>query len=92
MLSEMPPEMKEAQALGISFFAGEAEEQRLDQVLSDAWDGKLAPLYNHMKDLPALAGEPPPILPQACAPHRRVTVEHRSRPRLSLSMLLLHDH
>ena len=56
--------MREAQALGISFFAGEAEEQRLDQVLQDAWNGKLAPLYNHMKDLPALAGEPPPILPR----------------------------
>ena len=54
--------MVEAQALGISFFAGEAEEQRLDQVLRDAWNGKLAPLYNHMKDLPGLAGEPPPIL------------------------------
>ena len=64
MLPEMPPEMKEAQALGISFFAGEAEEKRLDQVLQDAWNGKLAQLYNHMKDLPALAGEPPPILPR----------------------------
>ncbi len=64
MLPEMPLEMKEAQALGISLFAGEAEEQRLDQVLRDAWNGKLAPLYNHMKDLPALAGEPPPILPR----------------------------
>ena len=39
MLPEMPPEMKEAQALGISLFAGEAEEQRLDQVLRDAWNG-----------------------------------------------------
>ncbi len=64
MLREMPSEMVQAQALGISFFAGEAEEQRLDQVLRDAWNGKLAPLYNHMKDLPALAGEPAPILPR----------------------------
>jgi hypothetical protein len=64
MLPDMPPEMREAQALGISFFAGEAEEQRLDKVLSDAWNGKLAPLYNHMNNLPALAGEPPPILPR----------------------------
>ena len=63
MLPEMPPEMVEAQALGISLFAGEAEEQRLDQVLQDAWHGKLKPLYNHMKDLPTLAGEPAPILP-----------------------------
>jgi hypothetical protein len=63
MLPEMPPEMQEAQALGISFFAGEAEDRRLDAVLCDAWAGKLAPLYNHMDDLPSLQGEPPPILP-----------------------------
>ncbi len=63
MLPEMPPEMRAAQALGISFFAGEAEDGRLDEVLRDAWAGKLAPLYNHMDDLPSLEGEPPPILP-----------------------------
>src|SRR5262245_23620382 len=63
MLPEMPREMREAQELGISFFAGEAEEGRLDQVLRDAWNGTLAPLYNHMNDLPVLAGEPAPILP-----------------------------
>src|SRR3954464_8110723 len=33
MLPEMPSELKEAQALGISFCAGEAEEGRLDEVL-----------------------------------------------------------
>ena len=64
MLPEMPPEMVAAQALGITFFAGEAEEGRLDEVLRDAWDGRLAPLYNHMDDLPSLQGEPPPILPR----------------------------
>jgi hypothetical protein len=64
MLPEMPPDMVAAQQLGISFFAGEAEEGRLDQVLRDAWAGKLAPLYNFMDDLPSLQGEPPPILPQ----------------------------
>ena len=64
MLPEMPPEMVAAQALGISFFAGEAEEGRLDDVLRDAWAGTLAPLYNFMDDLPALQGEPPPILPR----------------------------
>jgi hypothetical protein len=64
MLPEMPPEMVAARALGISFFAGEAEEGRLDKVLRDAWAGKLAALYNHMDDLPSLQGEPPPILPR----------------------------
>ncbi len=40
----MPPEMAEAQALGISFFAGEAELGRLDQVMRDVWDGALQPV------------------------------------------------
>jgi hypothetical protein len=36
MLPEMPEEMREAAALGISFFSGEAEHGRLDQVIRDA--------------------------------------------------------
>jgi Radical SAM superfamily len=63
MLPEMSPELKEAQDLGISLFAGEAEG-RLDQVLRDAWAGALKPLYNHMDDLPGLEGTPVPILPR----------------------------
>ena len=63
MLPELPPEIREAQALGISMFAGEAENRRLDQVLIDAMRGELKPLYNFMNDLPALEGEPPPFLP-----------------------------
>ena len=63
MLPEMPPELKEAQALGVALFAGEAEEGRLDQVLRDAAASALQPLYNYMDDLPALEGAPPPILP-----------------------------
>jgi hypothetical protein len=62
MLPDMPPELREAQALGISLFAGEAEG-RLDQVLRDAWNGTLKPLYNYMDDLPGLEGTPVPILP-----------------------------
>ena len=64
MLPEMPVEMREAQALGISLFAGEAEEHRLDEVLIDAWQGTLKPLYNFMDTLPSLSGEPAPILPR----------------------------
>jgi len=63
MLPETPAELREAQALGISLFAGEAEGGRLDEVLRDAWHGALKPLYNYMDDLPALDGEPVPILP-----------------------------
>ena len=64
MLPEMPAELKEAQRLGISLFAGEAEEHRLDEVLLDAWNGALKPLYNFMDKLPSLEGEPAPILPR----------------------------
>jgi hypothetical protein len=64
MLPEMPPELVEAQSLGISFFAGEAEGGRLDQVLRDAWNGELRPIYNHLNDLPGLDAEPLPLLPR----------------------------
>ena len=64
MLPEMPRELVEAQALGISLFAGEAEDGRFDEVLRDAWNGALKPLYNHMSDLPGLEGQPTPILEQ----------------------------
>jgi radical SAM superfamily enzyme YgiQ (UPF0313 family) len=62
MLPEVPHELKEAMDLGISLFAGEAEG-RFEEVLRDAWNGSLKPLYNYMSDLPSLAGVPMPILP-----------------------------
>jgi len=64
MLPELPDDIRQAQDLGISLFAGEAEERRLDIVLRDAWNEELKPLYNFMDQLPNLAGEPPPILPR----------------------------
>ncbi len=64
MLAEMPSDLREAQELGITFFAGEAEEGRFDRILCDAWNGTLQPLYNYMNDLPSLKGEPPPFLPR----------------------------
>ena len=64
MLPETPKEIRAAQEMGISFFAGEAENRRLDEVLRDAFNGALKPLYNYMDDLPALEGEPPPALPK----------------------------
>ncbi len=63
MLPELPADIRAAQELGVSFFAGEAENARLDAVLQDAWNGKLKPLYNYMDDLPSLEGEPAAILP-----------------------------
>ncbi len=64
MLPELPADIKAAQQMGVSFFAGEAEERRLDEVLRDAFNGKLKPLYNYMDALPNLVGEPPPFLPR----------------------------
>jgi hypothetical protein len=63
MLGGVTPELKEAMDLGISLFAGEAEEGRMDQVLRDAWQGQLQPLYNYLSNLPSLEGAPMPMLP-----------------------------
>ena len=62
MLPEMPDDLQEALSLGISLFAGEAE-QRFERVLRDAYAGTLQPIYNYMDDLPGLEGAPPPFLP-----------------------------
>jgi hypothetical protein len=77
MLPEMPKEMCDAQAMGISFFCGESEDGRLDEVLRDAYAGALKPMYNFMDDLPSLEGEPAPILP----------AKHVSRTSGSLSSI-----
>jgi len=63
MLPGVTPELQEAMELGISLFAGEAEEGRMDQILRDAWEGKLKPLYNYLADLPSIEGAPYPMLP-----------------------------
>ncbi len=63
MLPELPDDIKAAQELGISIFAGEAEDH-IDTVIRDAAAGTLERLYNHMKELPCLANVPaPPFLP-----------------------------
>jgi hypothetical protein len=53
--------LREAQAMGVSIFAGEAEG-RLEEVLRDAQSGRLKPIYNYMNDLPSIKGAPFPIL------------------------------
>jgi len=62
MLDELPQEIRQAQEMGISIFAGEGEDGALDEVLRDAYAGSLKPLYDHMKHLPALEGQPTPFL------------------------------
>jgi radical SAM superfamily enzyme YgiQ (UPF0313 family) len=61
MLDGKDAALEEARGLGISLFAGEAEG-RLDQVLRDAFAGRLAPMYNFMSDLPAIESAPLPLL------------------------------
>ena len=62
MLPELPSDIKAAQDMGICFFAGEAEDGRMDEVLIDAYNGQLKPLYNYLKDLPDITDSPIPIL------------------------------
>jgi radical SAM superfamily enzyme YgiQ (UPF0313 family) len=62
MLDEIDPQVKRAMEMGISIFAGEAEG-RLGEVLCDAVNGRLKPLYNYMDDLPDMAGVATPLLP-----------------------------
>ena len=92
MLPEMPDDMKEALAMGVSLFAGEAEG-RMEMVLTDAIAGKLKPIYNFMNDLPGLEGAPVPLMPA----HRvsrtgGAAVELRRRARLPVPVLVLHHH
>ena len=65
MLPVIPPEIQAAMDMGVSIYAGEAEEGRLDEVLRDAWNGTLKPLYNYMDDLPGIDAAPTPRLPPA---------------------------
>lgn len=62
MLPDTPPDLEAAMDDGISLFAGELEG-RLDQVLEDAYAGRLEPLYDFMNDLPGLENQPVPYLP-----------------------------
>lgn len=64
MLPGLGSELQEAIALGVSLYAGEAEEG-LDGLLQDAAAGTLKPIYDRMAQLPNLAGVPTPFLPAA---------------------------
>jgi hypothetical protein len=61
MLEGKDADLDRARAMGVSLFAGEAEE-RLDDVLRDAAAGQLKPLYNFMNDLPSIEGTPIPLM------------------------------
>ena len=63
MLDGSAIDLDQAYGLGISIFAGEAEN-RFDDFLQDAAAGQLKPLYNFMDELPGMAGTPIPFLPR----------------------------
>jgi radical SAM superfamily enzyme YgiQ (UPF0313 family) len=63
MLDELPPDLQEAQDMGVTFFAGESEE-RLEGFLRDAVAGQMKPVYNYLNDLPGLEGQVTPFLPE----------------------------
>lgn len=64
MLETLPDDIVEAQQAGISMFAGEAEERRFDEVLLDAYYGRLKPVYNHLENMPDMRNQPLPFLPK----------------------------
>ncbi len=62
MLPTLPRDLQAAGEKGISLFAGEAEGH-LDEVLRDAYGGKLKPLYNFLNEGRSLESSPSPFLP-----------------------------
>ena len=80
--------------IGISLFAGEAEEAGSTRCCATPGGGKLKPLYNYMDDLPALEGEPRavPAAQASCARPPAPITSFDARPRLPVPMLVLHHH
>jgi Radical SAM superfamily len=63
MLPGLHESLQEALDLGCSLFAGEAEAH-LDEVLRDAMNRQLEPVYNTLAELPELQGAVTPFLPR----------------------------
>ncbi len=62
MLPALPDDIQEVLDIGVSLFAGEAEGQ-MENLLRDAFEGRLRPIYNCLNALPNLDGAQIPILP-----------------------------
>ncbi|MCP5093840.1 MAG: radical SAM protein [Gammaproteobacteria bacterium] len=60
MLPRIPDEIQAAMDLGITVVAGEAEN-RWDELLREAYDDRLKPMYNFVSAKPNIAGSPPPF-------------------------------
>ena len=63
MLPDLPPDLKEARALGIVLFAGEGEG-RMRDLIKDLAAGSPKPVYNFLADMPEMAAATLPILPR----------------------------
>ncbi len=63
MLPELPPDLTEAQALGVILYAGEGED-RLAEFLRDVASGRAKPVYNYLNDMPDMAAAAIPVLPR----------------------------
>ncbi len=63
MLPDLAPDLQQALDMGVTLFAGEAEG-RLETLYRAAFERRLEPLYNFMDDLPGMAEQPVPFLPE----------------------------
>ena len=64
MLPQLPTSLKEAMEMGITLFAGEAENGRLTDVFKSAYNKNMKKTYNFLADLPGLEGQPTPLMPE----------------------------
>ncbi|HEX4066832.1 MAG TPA: hypothetical protein VHZ09_12485 [Acidobacteriaceae bacterium] len=55
------PELQEAMNLGISLFVGQPTPQRIDDLVRDAWRGRLKPIYNCGERSAPAGTAPPPM-------------------------------
>jgi len=62
MLKNLPDDIQKALDMGISLFAGEAEDG-IEGLFKDAYDGNLKPIYNYLNELPSIESQPGPFLP-----------------------------
>lgn len=62
MLDKLPVDIQAASDSGISLFAGELEG-RVDEIMKDAYEGQLKPVYNYLSELPDITDTPVPFLP-----------------------------
>src|SRR3989440_10052313 len=62
MLPDLPPDLKQALDLGVTLFAGEAEDRMAD-FLRDVANETMKPVYNYLADMPEMSAATLPILP-----------------------------